>query len=76
MLCAKGTPLRMTTGQILLLLSPLIALQLVLMGVALFDLRRPERRVKGGSKLVWVLVIVLGELIGPLVYFFFGREEA
>jgi hypothetical protein len=46
------------------------------MGVGLYDLTRPERQVKGGSKLVWGVVIVLGELIGPLVYFFFGREDA
>lgn len=66
----------MTFDEILPLLIPLIVLQLALMGVALYDLTRPERRVKGGNKLVWVLVIVLLELFGPLVYFLFGREDA
>lgn len=42
---------------------------------ALRDLFRPERSVKGGNKLVWGLVIVFGELLGPLVYFAFGRHE-
>lgn len=42
---------------------------------ALRDLLRPERRVKGGNKLVWGLVIVFGELLGPLAYFAFGRYE-
>lgn len=64
-----------TLQQALPFLIPLVILQLALMGVGLYDLTRPERRVRGGSKLVWGLVIVLGELIGPLVYFFFGRRD-
>jgi phospholipase D-like protein len=65
----------MTLEGILPLLIPLIALQLVLLVVGLYDLTRPERRVKGGNKLVWGLVIVFGQLLGPLVYFLFGRED-
>ena len=65
----------MTLEEILPLLIPLIVLQLALIGVGLFDLTRPDRRVKGGNKLVWGLVIVLGQLLGPLVYFLFGRED-
>jgi hypothetical protein len=64
-----------TLGQALPFILPLLALQIVLMGVGLYDLTRPERRVRGGNKLVWGVVIVLGELIGPIVYFFFGRED-
>jgi phospholipase D-like protein len=65
----------MTLDEILPLLIPLVALQLVLLVVGLYDLTRPERRVKGGNKLVWGLVIVFGQLLGPLVYFLFGRED-
>jgi hypothetical protein len=65
----------MTFQEVLPFLIPLIALQLVLVAFALYDLTRPWRRVRGGKKLVWALVIVLGELLGPLVYFLFGREE-
>jgi hypothetical protein len=32
--------------------------------------------VRGGSKLLWGVVIVLFQFLGPLVYFFFGREDA
>jgi hypothetical protein len=60
---------------ILLLLIPLIAIQLVLMAIGLYDLTRPDRRVKGGNKLVWGIVIVFGELLGPILYFVVGREE-
>lgn len=65
----------MTLEEILPFLIPIIVLQLVLMAVGLYDLTSPERRVKGGSKLVWGLVIVFGQMLGPLVYFLFGREE-
>lgn len=65
----------MTLEQALPFIIPLAILQLALMGVGLYDLTRPERLVRGGNKLVWGVVIVLGELIGPLIYFFFGRED-
>lgn len=59
--------------QLLPFIIPLIILQLILMMVALVDLSRRERT--RGPKWVWALVIILGELIGPIVYFIFGREE-
>jgi hypothetical protein len=66
----------LTIGQILLLLSPVILIQLALMIAALIDLNRDERRVRGGTKLVWALVIVFVNIIGPIVYFVAGRDEA
>ncbi|HTI29401.1 MAG TPA: PLD nuclease N-terminal domain-containing protein [Methylomirabilota bacterium] len=50
-------------------------LQLALVGVGLFDLTRPDRRVKGGNKLIWGLVIAFIQFFGPLAYFLFGRED-
>jgi hypothetical protein len=58
------------------LLSPVIVIQLGLMIVALIDLERDERRVRGGNKLVWALVIVFVNIIGPIVYFVAGRDES
>ncbi len=66
----------MTLGELLVIIAPLLILQLVLMGVGLYDLTRPDRRVRGGNKLIWGIVIVIGELLGPLVYFLFGRDES
>ena len=60
-------------NQYLPLLIPLIAIQLALMVYCLLDLSRRER-VKG-PKWMWVIFIVLGELIGPVVYLIVGREE-
>jgi len=64
------------TEQIIALLAPIIVIQLGLMVAALIDLERSERRVRGGSKLVWALVIVFVNVAGPIIYFVAGREEA
>ena len=65
----------MDIGQILAIALPLFAIQLTLIVIALRDLMLPERRVRGDNKLVWGAIIVLGELLGPLVYFAVGRES-
>jgi hypothetical protein len=62
-----------TLNELLPFLIPVILLQIALMVVALVDLVRRERT--RGPKWVWVLVIVLVNLIGPVVYLLFGREE-
>jgi hypothetical protein len=66
----------MTTGELLLLLTPVIVIELVLIVFALRDLLRPERRVRGNSKLLWGIVIVFVSLLGPIIYLAAGREEA
>ena len=65
----------MTLQEALPFLIPLVVLQVALMAAGLYDLTRPDRRVKGDNKWAWGLIIVLGQMIGPLVYFFFGRED-
>ena len=57
-----------------LLIIPLAAIQLGLLGFALYDLVK-RNRVRGGSKLVWGLVIVFVSIIGPILYLAIGREE-
>jgi len=64
----------MTDTQILLLLLPIIVIELGLIVFALRDLLRPERRVRGDSKLMWGLLIVFISMIGPILYFIVGRE--
>jgi hypothetical protein len=58
------------------LLIPLIVIQLALLVVALYDITRPGRRVKGDNKVVWVVIIVFVQMLGPILYFLAGREEA
>ena len=62
--------------QIIALLVPIVVIQLGLIIAALVDLEREERRVRGGSKLVWALVIVFVNVLGPILYFVAGRDEA
>jgi hypothetical protein len=62
--------------QIIALVAPIIVIQLGLMIAALIDLERDERRVRGGGKLVWALVIVFVNVVGPILYFVAGREES
>jgi hypothetical protein len=60
----------------LLFLLPIVVIELALVVFCLVDLFRPERRVAGGSKLVWALVILLIGTIGPLLYLLVGRRDA
>jgi 4-amino-4-deoxy-L-arabinose transferase-like glycosyltransferase len=62
-----------TLQKYLPLILPLVAVQLALMIAALVDLARRERT--RGPKWLWALIIVLGELLGPIAYFLLGRQE-
>jgi hypothetical protein len=55
-------------------LLPLIAIQLALMIFALIDLAR-RRKVARGSKLLWAIIIIFINVIGPILYFILGRAE-
>ena len=57
----------------LLFLIPLVLLQLGLMIFCLVDLARREKT--RGPKWLWAIIIVLGELLGPIIYLLVGREE-
>lgn len=64
----------MDTGTLIAVLLPLVVLQLILLVAALYDLTRPNRRVKGDSKVVWALIVIFVSTIGPILYFLVGRE--
>lgn len=60
----------------LAILFPLIVLILDL-AVALYfieDLYKPERRVYGGDKTMWLVIILFGSILGWLAYLLIGRE--
>jgi len=63
-----------TDTQIVLLVLPIALIELGLIVFALRDLLRPERRVRGDSKLMWGLLIVFIGMLGPILYFIVGRE--
>jgi hypothetical protein len=55
------------------LVAPLIGIQFILLIVALVDLIRI--RDTNGPKWLWVLVILFVNIIGPIIYFVFGRRQ-
>ncbi len=69
-----STDLMSTLSTWLPLLVPIILLQFGLQIAAVWDLVHRDK-VRGGNKWIWAAVIVLGEMLGALVYFFAGREE-
>lgn len=66
--------MHLDTG-LLLLLLPVVLISLGMEIYCIVDLFKPERRVKGENKLVWLLVILLVSTFGWLAYLLFGREE-
>ncbi len=60
---------------LLVLIVPLVVVELAMLILAVVDLLREDRRVRGGNKGVWAVIIVFVNLIGPILYFLVGREE-
>ena len=58
----------------ILLLAPVLLIWLILLVAGLVDLI-PRQRTRG-PKWLWVLIVILFSIIGPVIYFIFGREEA
>ncbi|MDR1238384.1 MAG: PLD nuclease N-terminal domain-containing protein [Propionibacteriaceae bacterium] len=53
---------------------PLVIAQLILAIVALIHvLKHPHYRF--GNKPMWILIVLLFQTVGPIVYFIFGRDE-
>lgn len=63
----------METWKLIVLLLPVIVIQFTLMIVAIIDLAKREQ-VRYDNKVIWAVVIVLINLIGPIVYLIWGRE--
>ncbi|EXJ23033.1 hypothetical protein ADIAL_1495 [Alkalibacterium sp. AK22] len=56
------------------IIIPLVLLQLVLLITALVHLVRNEQ-LNQSNKIIWALVIIFVNLIGPIIYLIFGRKE-
>ncbi|MBG9691852.1 Negative regulatory protein YxlE [Lysinibacillus sphaericus] len=55
-------------------IAPLIVVQLILMIVALIDLRKTQTT--NGPKILWVFIILFTNIIGSIAYFIVGRKQA
>ena len=56
------------------IILPVLVIQLILLVVAVMDLVKAEST--RGPKLMWVFLIVLGGIIGPVAYFIAGRRNS
>jgi hypothetical protein len=66
----------MSLVEILKIVWPLILIQLAFQIYALIDLFRVKKaKTKNLSPAIWGIIIVLGEVVGPALYFIFGRSE-
>lgn len=55
-------------------LIPLIVAQLVLMLTALIHvIKHPHY--KFGNKPLWIVIVIVVQMIGPIIYFVFGRGD-
>jgi hypothetical protein len=61
-------------SELLLLIVPLLLVQVGLAVLGLWDLTRPGRRRRGGSRLVWGVLIVFVNVFGDVCLV--GREES
>lgn len=55
------------------LVAPLLVVQLILISVALLDLRKAHAL--NGPKWLWVLIIIFVNLLGPVLYFILGKKQ-
>jgi hypothetical protein len=55
------------------ILLPVIVLQLILVITALVSLFKQEQT--NGPKWLWTIIILFINIIGPVLYFIFGKKE-
>jgi Phospholipase_D-nuclease N-terminal len=53
----------------------LLLLDLIIVLYCLDDLLKPERRVAGGNKAVWAIILIFSG-VGWVAYLLFGRERS
>ncbi len=64
----------MSNSDLLIMLIPVIILQFTLMVVSLVHILRHDTY-KVGTRLIWILVVIFINFLGPILYFAIGREE-
>lgn len=66
----------MDITEILKTIWPIIVLQLAFQVYALIDLFKVKKgTTKNLSAIIWTIIIVLGEIAGPALYFIIGRND-
>jgi hypothetical protein len=64
------------SNSLALIVLPLLILQLILVIVCIMDLvKRDVATIRGESKILWVLIILFINTIGPILYLTIGRKK-
>lgn len=56
------------------IIAPFLVIQIILMIVAFIDWLKNDQ--SNGPKWMWLLIILFVSIIGPVLYFIFGRRQA
>ncbi len=62
------------TLEFILIMLPLMLIQMALMIFALIHVLRHDTY-KVGNKLVWVIVVLFVNIVGPILYFLLGKDD-
>ncbi|MDD3035696.1 MAG: PLDc N-terminal domain-containing protein [Candidatus Saccharimonadaceae bacterium] len=66
----------MDVFEIIKLIWPLLVFQVAFQIYALYDLFAvKKKKTRNLSAVVWAAIIIIGEIVGPAIYFLFGRSE-
>lgn len=63
----------MELSKLLAIIAPIIVIQLILMIIALIQCAKAEET--RGPKIMWVLIIIFVNLIGPIAFLLFGKRR-
>lgn len=55
------------------IIAPIIIIQWILVIIAIIDLIRIKQT--NGPKWIWVIIVIFINLLGPIIYFVFGRRQ-
>lgn len=61
-------------GEIIKMIWPLLVLQFILQIISFVHLYKREQ-VRFNNKWIWVIIIIFGNILGPVAYFAFGGKD-
>ena len=56
------------------ILLPIIIIEFILLILSLTHVLK-HQNYKFGNKVIWIIIVVFIQIIGPIIYFVFGRGE-
>lgn len=60
-------------GELIWIILPLAALQIILMGISLWEWNR-KKTILGQNKIIWLLIIVFINFFGPISFLIYSQQ--